>query len=361
MFKARYLKQIRENKLFRDKTDLLTAGFFDTSNLIRAPKGFVLWSGGEDPDYFYLILSGTLKLKIISQNKKKIILRQPGHFTGEKEFLEKTQRVSSLVAETDSVLYKVDHRLFSGILSLLEPEDLNLDFYKNDYSVSVDLTDQAVLSGQVPQPVKKKPEPPAGASSKFSFKDVIDFYRVYNRRLKRHIDSIGKNRHNPSFDNHMLAVAYLINHLEPNSRYSTKYTNICLNEFCTDICQVFRDLSVSGNIVTVTLFNGQYNIIYDKTVLLNLYVFIFHILLEFFGSGFYINIFNDSKSPMIIKLTAGLLSREAIPNVILLKENITKEIKESFLTKHPELFSRVTIDVNKITLKLNTDLTEKFV
>ncbi|BGP52976.1 hypothetical protein JCM8202v2_000533 [Rhodotorula sphaerocarpa] len=77
---------------------------------VAVPRGMSLWSVGTEPDAFYVIESGMLRaLYILSDGSHSISESMvAGTVAGELSFLSRTKRNTNVVAERDSVLWKMD-------------------------------------------------------------------------------------------------------------------------------------------------------------------------------------------------------------------------------------------------------------
>lgn len=77
---------------------------------VTVPRGTKLWSVGEDPDAFYVIEAGMLRAVYILSDGSHSISESmvAGTVAGELSFLSRTKRNTNVVAERDSVLWKMD-------------------------------------------------------------------------------------------------------------------------------------------------------------------------------------------------------------------------------------------------------------
>ncbi|GAA5980112.1 hypothetical protein JCM10908_001540 [Rhodotorula pacifica] len=77
---------------------------------VNVPRGATLWSVEEDPDAFYVIESGMLRAVYILSDGSHSISESmvAGTVAGELSFLSRTKRNTNVVAERDSVLWKMD-------------------------------------------------------------------------------------------------------------------------------------------------------------------------------------------------------------------------------------------------------------
>ncbi|GAA5864566.1 hypothetical protein JCM3774_005168 [Rhodotorula dairenensis] len=77
---------------------------------VPVPRGTTLWSVGEDPDAFYVIESGMLRAVYILSDGTHSISESmvAGTVAGELSFLSRTKRNTNVVAERDSILWKMD-------------------------------------------------------------------------------------------------------------------------------------------------------------------------------------------------------------------------------------------------------------
>jgi serine/threonine-protein kinase len=94
-----------------------------TSNIVRVGKGKVIVSLGEINDSFYVIMSGTTKVRKAGKDIATIGI---GECFGEMAFIAGQPRVASVVADSDCVLLKISATLLDRL-----PESIQLLFYKN--------------------------------------------------------------------------------------------------------------------------------------------------------------------------------------------------------------------------------------
>lgn len=122
----RSTKDIKSNKLFRGVNETVLASFFDQKEIKEAREGEILYKTGEASNSLYLIIKGELKVKFPSQGY--VATKIHDDFFGEKELVEETKRVSSAMAFSRLIYYKIDK---SSLNKLIKKNSLIEDNLKN--------------------------------------------------------------------------------------------------------------------------------------------------------------------------------------------------------------------------------------
>ncbi|MGQ9799489.1 MAG: Crp/Fnr family transcriptional regulator [Ignavibacterium sp.] len=92
-------------------------------------EGEIIYESGDESNFVYLIVSGKVKIK--ENGVKKLVYRRENEFFGEKEIIKKSNRFSSAMAVTDSILYKISKQDFESLLIKLPEVKQNIiDFTK---------------------------------------------------------------------------------------------------------------------------------------------------------------------------------------------------------------------------------------
>ena len=96
----------------------LAAALLARGKRFQAPKGLMIIAQGTDASDVYLIVSGTVRVSVISSNGRETILREmgPGRLFGEMAVLGDNRRSASAVVTTDAVIGLVSGAAFSSFL-----------------------------------------------------------------------------------------------------------------------------------------------------------------------------------------------------------------------------------------------------
>lgn len=106
------------NKLFKGIVGTKIKGDFVQSNYIEFNEGDIIYQSGDDAGCIYLILSGEVKIKIPSSMGGPSIDRKgKNDFFGEKEFIGKTSRKSSAVANSGCTIYMLKQKDLQQLIS----------------------------------------------------------------------------------------------------------------------------------------------------------------------------------------------------------------------------------------------------
>lgn len=106
MTNQNYLKLVKNNLLFNSVSESFLKSFFKPKNLISVQEGSLIFSFGDEAKEIYLILEGEVKIKFC--DNRSIIYKSFSDFFGEKEIIEKTNRVSFVIANKDCKLYRIE-------------------------------------------------------------------------------------------------------------------------------------------------------------------------------------------------------------------------------------------------------------
>lgn len=109
------LESIMENTLFEEVAEEIVKPFYNYSNFRKAREGEVIYQINQSSNYVYLVIFGEVKIKF--SESKKYINKCKFDFFGEYEVIKNTDRVSSAVADTDCLLYKLSKETVSVLSS----------------------------------------------------------------------------------------------------------------------------------------------------------------------------------------------------------------------------------------------------
>ena len=120
------IEAVKSNNLFKG-LDFASLNIpFDTKNFLEFKEGDLIYSSGQPSNFVYLLINGEVKVKLNSI--KRLFFKSPNEFFGETEVMQKEQRSSSALANSDCLIYKIDESLVSKLLndsSLLSGNLLN--------------------------------------------------------------------------------------------------------------------------------------------------------------------------------------------------------------------------------------------
>ena len=100
------LKLAKNNSLFKNLPYSFLKSFIKPKKFFLAKEGTLLYSFDDTVDAVYLVVKGDIKIKFV--DKRNIEYRYLLDFFGEKEMLEKTNRISFAIANNECTLYKID-------------------------------------------------------------------------------------------------------------------------------------------------------------------------------------------------------------------------------------------------------------
>jgi signal-transduction protein with cAMP-binding, CBS, and nucleotidyltransferase domain len=113
-------KSILRNNLFKGVPDHFVKKFYNLKNFQSIKEGTIIFSPQDESSFLYLIVQGEVKIKYTGQ--KQLINKYLYDFFGETEIRRTTKRISSAVANTDCMLYKISsdelHTICSGNITV---------------------------------------------------------------------------------------------------------------------------------------------------------------------------------------------------------------------------------------------------
>jgi signal transduction histidine kinase/CRP-like cAMP-binding protein len=108
MFQNKNLSVLASNLLLKGLDESIITSVFNSKNFRAEKEGELIYQGGDESNYLYLILQGEVKIKYSGTKGSNASFRRvKNEFFGEQEVLEKTTRISSAVADTDCIFYLI--------------------------------------------------------------------------------------------------------------------------------------------------------------------------------------------------------------------------------------------------------------
>lgn len=107
-------EQIKSNKLFINSENLFRSFSVSQEHFIEIQEGDLIFSSGDESDFIYLIISGSVRLKISSP--KHILTKSQNEFFGELEILKNCKRISSAMADSNCSLFKIEATIFRELI-----------------------------------------------------------------------------------------------------------------------------------------------------------------------------------------------------------------------------------------------------
>jgi signal transduction histidine kinase len=107
------VKDIKKNKLFIGLTETALESFFDPKEIKAIQEGELVYKSGEQSDAIYLVIRGEVRLKFSANNY--VSNRIYNDFFGEKEVIEETKRISSALAYSRLVFYRLDINILNSL------------------------------------------------------------------------------------------------------------------------------------------------------------------------------------------------------------------------------------------------------
>lgn len=98
-------KLLTSNSLFKGLTEESVKPYLKSKNFLKTKEGEILYVPDDKATNIYLIVEGEVKVKI--SETRKVEYKYISDFFGEAEILQKTNRLSSAVSNTECVLYKI--------------------------------------------------------------------------------------------------------------------------------------------------------------------------------------------------------------------------------------------------------------
>ncbi len=118
------IELIKSNDLFKGLDFDSLKIPFDAKNFLEFKEGDLIYSSGVPSDFVYLIINGEVKVKLNSL--KRLFFKSPNEFFGETEVLQNEPRSSSVLANNDCLIYKMDAAFFLKLHSESPSFGINL-------------------------------------------------------------------------------------------------------------------------------------------------------------------------------------------------------------------------------------------
>lgn len=115
MLQNRTAQDLKSNKFFSGVKETLVSSIFNPKKFVQYGEGNIIYQTGDPGVCIYLILRGEVKIKY--SNSNYISTKGLNQFFGEKELIEDTKRISSVVANRNTILYLLDRNLFKRLFS----------------------------------------------------------------------------------------------------------------------------------------------------------------------------------------------------------------------------------------------------
>jgi signal transduction histidine kinase len=134
------IQDIKNNKLFSGIKDSVLTSFFDQKEIKEAREGEIIYKTGDQSNAIYLIIKGDIRVKFSSNNY--VSNRIFNDFFGEKELIDETRRISSAVAFSKIIYYRLDKAILKNIIAKNPTIESNIKKYGElklpDVSVDLD-------------------------------------------------------------------------------------------------------------------------------------------------------------------------------------------------------------------------------
>jgi len=121
------IQDIKNNKLFTGIKESVLSSFFDQKEIKEAREGEIIYKTGDQSNAIYLIIKGDIRVKFSANNY--VSNRIFNDFFGEKELIDETRRISSAVAFSKLIYYRLDRAVFKSIVTKNPVIDNNLKKY----------------------------------------------------------------------------------------------------------------------------------------------------------------------------------------------------------------------------------------
>lgn len=148
---SKTLASVQANDLFKG-VDFKFLNFdFSPKNFEDVKEGSIIYSSGDDSNFVYLLVNGVVKVKFSSP--KKVEQKTLKMYFGDSEILDNSPRVSSAIADTDCLLYKLDKNYFQKIIS--DAKDLKAKLPSENEEISVTFVDPPSKQTEIKEDVNK--------------------------------------------------------------------------------------------------------------------------------------------------------------------------------------------------------------
>jgi len=121
---SRTTRDIKNNKLFTGVKESALNAIFDQKEIREAREGEIIYRTGDQSNALYLIIKGEVRVKFPTHSY--VTNKIYNDFFGEKEFSEDTDRISSAMAFSKLIYYRIDRSAFKSLIKNNPAIDENL-------------------------------------------------------------------------------------------------------------------------------------------------------------------------------------------------------------------------------------------
>ena len=111
----RSTKDIKKNKLFSGIKESKINSIFDQKEIKEAREGEIIYKKGDESNALFLIVKGEVKVKFSANNY--VSSKIHNDFFGEKEILDETNRISTALAFTNIVYYRISKAALNNLIA----------------------------------------------------------------------------------------------------------------------------------------------------------------------------------------------------------------------------------------------------
>ena len=163
MLQTKFPKELKKNKLLLGVDEAVINTFFDGRELKEKREGEIIYKTGDDSTGVFLLLKGEVKVKYSSNNY--VSKKHSNDFFGEKELIENTHRISSVVAFSRVYYYRIEKNLFKKLIqnnsafskNITTLGEINLPQVNKEVSHKFNIVEKA-------KPISFKASPDAGSA-----------------------------------------------------------------------------------------------------------------------------------------------------------------------------------------------------
>ncbi len=121
---SRTIRDIKNNKLFTGVKESALNIFFDQKEIREAREGEIIYKTGDQSNELYLIIKGEVRVKFTTNSY--VANKIHNDFFGEKEFVEDTKRISSAMAFSKLIYYRIEKSSLQNLINKNPAIDENL-------------------------------------------------------------------------------------------------------------------------------------------------------------------------------------------------------------------------------------------
>lgn len=107
-------RDIKNNKLFTGVKESELNSFFDPKDIREAGEGEIIYKTGDESNAIFLVIKGEVRVKFSSNNY--VANKIQNDFFGEKELIDETKRISSALAFSRLVYYRINKGTFLRLI-----------------------------------------------------------------------------------------------------------------------------------------------------------------------------------------------------------------------------------------------------